>query len=128
MKYLINKENEDNNMIKSKELVVKKEGFFSKILNKIKTLFRKNEVEVEEANIENESVIKEYNEENNRDNFINNIKVEGNSEILSLKIKLDNGEVKAIDLTDEQIDELQKIYDQEIEEKKNKINKLKGAA
>ena len=48
--------------------------------------------------------------------------------MVCLKIKLENGEVKAIDLTDEQIDELQKIYDKEIEEKKNKIKKLKGVA
>lgn len=38
-----------------------------------------------------------------------------------LKIKLDNGEIKAIDLTDEQIDKLQEIYDKEIEKKENEI-------
>lgn len=65
---------------------------------------------------------------NRKRDFLDSIRVEGDSEMVYLKIKLENGEIKAIDLTDEQIDELQEIYDKEIEEKKNKIKKLKSVA
>ena len=118
-----------NNMNENKNLVVKKEGFFTKIINKIKELFGKKQMKenVQEINQKEES-IKEYESENMKKDFGKNIKVEANSEILSLKIKFENEEIKAIDLTDEQIDELQKIYDKEIEEKKKKIEKFQGVA
>ena len=115
----------DNN----KSLIVVKESFFKKILNKLKSLFKKEEV-VEEIKTQEEIDTNNYKSEtmSKKKEFLNSIKIEENSEIVYLKIKLENGEVKAIDLTDEQIDELQKIYDKEIEEKKNKIIKLKNIA
>ena len=118
---------EKNNMNDSKNLMVVKESFFKKMLNKIKSLFKKEEF-VEETQIQEKVNVTNYQSETmnrNRD-FLDSIRVVGNSEMVYLKIKLENGEVKAIDLTDEQIDELQKIYDKEIEEKKNKILKLKN--
>ena len=120
---------EKNNMNYSKNLMVVKESFFKKMLNKIKSLFKKEEF-VEETQIQEKVNVTNYQSETmnrNRD-FLDSIRVVGNSEMVYLKIKLENGEVKAIDLTDEQIDELQKIYDKEIEEKKNKILKLKNIA
>ena len=117
-------------MSENKELIVKKEGFFSKIINKFKALFKKHDAQ-EIKSVDNKSVINEDNEEKNenkREEFFNNIKIEGNSDILSLKVKLENGEIKSIDLTDEQIDQLQSIYDKEIEEKKEKIKRLKSVA
>ena len=92
---------------------------------------RKTEQKIEvENSIEEESNTNNYNSEtiNKKKDFLNSIKIEENSEILYLKIKLENGEVKAIDLTDEQIDKLQEIYDKEIIEKQNKINKLKAVS
>ena len=112
----------DNN----KSLMIVKESFFKKFLNKIKGLFKKEEI-IEEIKIQEEMDTNNYKSEttSRKREFLDSIRVEENSEMIYLKIKLENGEVKAIDLTDEQIDELQKIYDKEIEEKKNKINKLK---
>lgn len=62
---------------------------------------------------------------NEKEKFLNSIKVQENSEIIYLKMKLENNEIKATDLTDEQIAKLQKIYGREILEKQNKINRLK---
>ena len=115
----------DNN----KSLMVLKESFFKKIFNKIKNLLKKEEI-IEETQIPEEVMVNNYQSEtmNRKRDFLDSIRVEGDSEMVYLKIKLENGEIKAIDLTDEQIDELQKIYDKEIEEKKSKIIKLKNIA
>ena len=112
-----------------KSLMVVKKSFFKKILNKIKSLFRKEEI-IGDIKFQEEVDTNNYKSEtmSRKREFFDSIKVEENSEIFYLKIKLENGEVKAIDLTDEQIDELQKIYDKEIQEKKNKIKKLKKVA
>lgn len=118
---------EKNNMDNNKSFMVVKESFFKKIFDKIKNLFKKEEI-IEETQIQKEVNVNNYQSQtmNRKRDFLDSIRVEGDSEMVYLKIKLENGEVKAIDLTDEQIDELQKIYDQEIEEKKNKIIKLKN--
>lgn len=112
----------DNN----KCLITTKENFFKKILRNLKNLFKK------EKNVEDTKKVYVNNYEfdimNRKREFLDSVKIEENSEIVYLKIKLENGEIRAIDLTDEQIDELQKIYDKEIEEKKNKINRLKNVA
>lgn len=120
---------EKNNMDNNKSLMIVNVGFFKKILNKIKNLFKKEEI-VEKIQMQEEVNENKYQSKtiNRKKDFFDSIRVEENSEIIYLKIKLDNAEIKAIDLTDEQIDELQKIYDKEIEEKKNKIIKLKNIA
>lgn len=100
-------------------LIVKKENIFQKIINKIKNRLYKNKEKVNKEQI----IIPKSIEESKKE-FINNIKVTIDTEINMLKIKLDNGEIKAIDLTDEQIEKLQRIYDEEIENKKNKIQKM----
>lgn len=112
-----------------KSLIVVKKSFLKKFLNKIKSLFRKEEI-IGDIKFQEEVDTNNYKSEtmSRKREFFDSIKVEENSEIFYLKIKLENGEVKAIDLTDEQIDELQKIYDKEIQEKKNKIKKLKKVA
>lgn len=116
-------------MYNNEKLMVIKENFFKKLLNKIKKLFKK-EKNIEKIKTQETNDTTKHKEEtdNKKKNFLDSIKVEDNSEILYLKIQLENGEVRAIDLTDEQIDKLQKIYDKEIEEKKNKINRLKNVA
>lgn len=114
----------------NKDLILKKEGFFTKIINKIKCVLKKENKEdnIQKISQKEETSIKEYNSENDvkKDEFLDNMKVEINSELITLKMKLDSGEIKGVDLTDEQIDELQKLYDKEIEEKKIKIKKLKN--
>lgn len=100
-------------------LIVKKENIFQKIINKIRNRLYKNK----EIYNEKQIIIPKSIEESKKE-FINNIKVTIDTEINMLKIKLDNGEIKAIDLTDEQIDKLQRIYDEEIEKKKIQLKML----
>ena len=109
----------DNSMIE------KKESFLKKIMNKIKSFFG-----ITESNSFTEEYVdkKIESDDNSKDIFNDNLKVYVDTEIYVLKIKLENGEIKAIDLTDEQIDKLQKIYDEEIKEKKIKLEKLKQSA
>lgn len=110
-----------------KEMTIFKESLFTRILNKIKGIFGINkEIEKNSEKFISINYYKESSEKQKSD-FINSLKVEEDSSgIIYLKMKLENHEIRAIDLTDEQIDELQEIYDKEIQEKKNKIKKLKS--
>lgn len=106
-------------------MIVKKESFFKKVLNKIKMFFK---FETEDSfEIDNEIALKKDEKlmENTTKNFLDNLKVQVDTQIYALKFKLENGEIRAIDLTDEQIDKLQKIYDEEIHVKKNRLATLK---
>lgn len=114
-------------MDKNNSLEIKKEGFLKKIINKIKLLFGKKENDNFESNTNKVDQNKEL-KSNLEDKFSQSLKVSVDLEIFSLKVKLENNEIRAIDLTDEQIDELQKIYDKEILEKQNKIKRLKETA
>ena len=111
-----------------KNMIVYKESLFIRIVNKLKRIFGINK-EIE--NIPEKIVpTNDYKErvERQKSNFINNLRVEEDSSgIIYLKMKLQNHEIRAIDLTDEQIDKLQKIYDNEIREKKEKIRQLQSA-
>lgn len=115
-------------MDEDKKLVKANESIFKKVLDKIRNFFTKNNKdEIQTTNIDKLNLSNNYDkeEENKKNEFLNNIKVQEDMGIISLKIKLENNEIKAIDLTDEQIDKLQKIYDKEILEKQNKINRMK---
>ena len=115
-------------MDEDKKLVKANESIFKKVLDKIRNFFTKNnKYEIQTTNIDKLNLSNNYDkeEENKKNEFLNNIKVQEDMGIISLKIKLENNEIKAIDLTDEQIDKLQKIYDKEILEKQNKINRMK---
>ena len=115
-------------MDEDKKLVKANESIFKKVLDKIRNFFTKNnKYEIQTTNIDKLNLSNNYDkeEENKKNVFLNNIKVQEDMGIISLKIKLENNEIKAIDLTDEQIDKLQKIYDKEILEKQNKINRMK---
>lgn len=115
-------------MDEDKKLVKANESIFKKVLDKIRNFFTKNNKdEIQTTNIDKLNLSNNYDkeEENKKNVFLNNIKVQEDMGIISLKIKLENNEIKAIDLTDEQIDKLQKIYDKEILEKQNKINRMK---
>ena len=115
-------------MKENNTLIIKEESWIRNFINKIKKILKleKNkDILIEQtANISgNENV-----EFDKKKNFFKNIKVEVDTNIYALKIKLDNKEIKAIDLTDEQIDKLQQLYDKEINEKKDKLKRLKQSA
>ena len=118
-----------NQMNEKRDLIITKENFLIRIFKKIKSFFAKNKSS-KENNIEEIPTNYNYQSKVNKrkEEFLNNIKIQEDSGIIYLKVKLENNEIRAIDLTDEQIDELQKIYDKEIMEKQNKINQLKGIA
>ena len=111
-------------MIENKKQMIVKESFFTEIFNKIKRFFMKTDKEryTTEEIISDDKV---KDNEKTKSDFLNSIKVQEDSGLIYLKMKLENKEIRAIDLTDEQIDKLQKIYDKEILEKQNKLNKLK---
>lgn len=102
-------------MDKGKDLFVVKESFLSKLVKKIKNFFRKEK-------LEKEIDISKQRKKEIKEQFKNSIKTQSYNEILALKIKLEKGEIRAIDLTNEQIDELQSIYDKEIQEKRIRLN------
>ena len=118
-----------NQMNEKRDLIITKENFLIRIFKKIKSFFAKNKSS-KENNIEEIPTNYNYQSKVNKrkEEFLNNIKIQEDSGIIYLKVKLENNEIRAIDLTDEQIDELQKIYDKEIMEKQNKIKQLKGIA
>ena len=103
----------DNNSI-----IVKEENFFKKMINKIKNAFSKNK-EVNNAQEEDNT------ENTKKKSFFGRLKADVDPEIYELKMKLDRGEAKAIELTDEQIEKLQVIYNKEIEEKMKKLDRLR---
>ena len=105
-----------------KNLSTIKKGFVSKLFNLFMSLFKKDIIS-EKKYIEEKINKNEIEDTNEKNDFYSNIKVENNSKIIYLKIKLENGEIKAIDLTDEQIEKKQKIYNKEIEEKRRKLYK-----
>lgn len=105
-------------MKESISLIVRKQGILEKIINKFKSFFHKETKE--EVQIRDESKDMERKEE-----FMKSIKISIDTEISLLKLKLESGEIKAIELTNEQIEQLQKIYDEEILHKRRKLERLK---
>lgn len=109
-------------MRNSNSLIPKKEGILLKIINKIKRIFYSN-CPKKEDNLQ-----EKIESNDNKKDFLSNIKITIDTEIYSLKLKLESGEVKAIELTDEQIEKLQKVYDEEILQKRRRLNELKQSA
>ena len=105
----------------SNSMFENKKSFFRKLNNKMKNFF-KVEPEISNEQVQEKSV------KTTQNTFLDELKVQVDTEILTLKLKLDRGEIRAIDLTNEQIDKLQKIYDDEIKRKKLKLEKLKKSA
>lgn len=115
-------------MKENNSLIIKKESWIKNIINKIKKVFFKNEKKDILTEKTRNITIDEKSEHYRKETFFKNIKAEIDTSIYALKIKLDNGEIKAIDLTDEQINKLQQLYDKEINEKKQRIKVLKQSA
>lgn len=98
-----------------KNLIEKEEkGIFIKIKKFFKNLFKRNkDIDKEEINSEKEE----------HSNFKEYIKMTEDEEtkLLELQRKYRAGEIAENDLTDEQIDDLSKLYDKQIEELKKSI-------
>ena len=93
-----------------KNLVEKKEGFFQKVKNFFKGLFKKKEQKL--INDENMAI-----KEDNR--FKENIKIEEMEEfekdaIFELQKRYRRGEIAQSDLTEEQIEAIGELYDRQI--------------
>lgn len=58
--------------------------------------------------------------------FLKRIKVDVDVNLINLKNKLKTGEVKVQDLTNKEIQELIKIYKNQVAEKKRKLNNIKN--
>ena len=58
--------------------------------------------------------------------FLKRIKVDVDVNLINVKNKLKTGEVKVQDLTNKEIQELIKIYKNQIAEKKRKLNNIKN--
>jgi len=97
--------------------VVKKESVFIKIKNWFKELFGMSEMLEEPMRGKMENNQKEIK----RNNFIEEIKINGKNSILALQRKIENKEMEISNLTDEQLDEMIELYNKQIEEKKNEL-------
>ena len=100
-----------------KNLVEKKEGFFSKVKNFFRSLFNKKKNNDQVVIEENDSV-----KENNNE-FKEYIKMTEDEEtkLLELQRRYRRGEIAESDLTDEQIEALSNLYDKQIAELKKSI-------
>jgi len=101
-----------------KDLIEKKESFFSKVKNFFKGLFNKKSKNITNSAVNSES---DCAKENN--SFRDDIKVVEDEEnkLLELQRKYRRGEIAENDLTEEQIDALSDLYDRQIEALKKAI-------
>ena len=96
--------------MKNNELIIYKKSIFRKISDFFKKIFSKKEV------LQNEDII--VNNEKN-DSFIKNIQIKENKEelrLLQLKQQYENEETDEEDISDEDIDNLCKLYEKETDE------------
>ena len=112
----------ENNMrenTQEKELIEKnEENIFGKIKEFFKNLFRKKEVDVN--NISNEELEMEMEKSEDFRNSIRNIEVDENN-IFELQRRYHSGEISVEELTDEQIDVLCDLYDEQIADLRKRI-------
>ena len=93
--------------MKNNKLIIYKNSIFRKISDFFKKIFSKEEV------VQNEDII--VNNDKN-DSFIKNIQIKENKEelrLLQLKQQYENGEIDEEDMSDEDIDNLCKLYEKE---------------
>ena len=87
-----------------------------------------NDVETPVVNTSATSETSTTNEE--RNNFVNEIKVkkmEATPELLDLQSKFESNQIELKDLTDEQLDDLNDLYQLQLEDLRQKINSTKSA-
>lgn len=100
--------------MKNNKLIVYKENILVKIRNFIKRLMGKNKVSSDKEFNENQSI------SNITSNvFFENIQIKDNSEerkIKSLYIQYDNGEIDEDDLSEDDVNKIIKVYEEETEQ------------
>lgn len=97
-------------------IIVKRNNIFQNIWNKIKSMFSKKKMILEPQ-------VFHYDEGVNivvmkKDNF-ENLKV--NVEKMNKKVKLDNGFISVDDLSDEEIEEMIQLYNEELKEVNKRV-------
>lgn len=96
--------------MKNNELIIYKKSIFRKISDFFKKIFSKKKVLQKEDTIVN-------NDKNN--SFIQNIQIKENKEgirLIQLKQQYEQGEIDEEDISDEDIDNLCKLYEKETDE------------
>ena len=100
--------------------MIKKEGLFTKIKSWFKRLIGKEEIIIEP--------VKEYTkneiEEIKKDSFREGLKVKSKDVILFLQKKLEEKKIQISDLTDEQLEEMVELYNNQTNEIKNKTQQI----
>lgn len=98
---------------------IKKDGLFSRIRRWFVWNFRKEE------NVKNpiEETLNDPETPKQQDNFLREIRAE--TKIFQLQNKLKEKQVDISDLTDEELDEMIKLYKQQIEDKKQKLKQYR---
>ena len=98
---------------------IKKDGLFSKIRRGFLKFFRK----AENVKIPIEETLNNSETPKQQDNFLREIRAE--NKIFQLQNKLKEKQVDISDLTDEELDEMIKLYKQQIEDKKQKLKQYR---
>lgn len=101
--------------------MIKKEGIFSKIRNLIKRLLGKENVIIQPIQEFLEEDIQKIKE----NSFKEGLKVKSKEIILFLQRQLEEKKIQLTDLTNEQLEELIELYDNQIKETKEKIDQNK---
>ena len=100
--------------------MIKKEGIFSKIKNWFKRLLGKEEIIIEQAKEYTKSEIEEIK----KDSFKEGLKVKSKDVILFLQRQLEEKKIQISDLTDEQVEEMIELYENQTKEIKNRTQQI----
>ena len=111
-------------MDQNNQIVEKKESLFTKIKKFIRKILNKDNINDSEEKVKNDSKV---NIER-ANNFVDEVKIENNQEmerLLKLQEEFREGKITQGDLSDEDIDKLGKLYDEQIEKIKLQIEECK---
>lgn len=111
-------------MDQNNQIVEKKESLFTKIKKFIRKTLNKDNINDSEEKVKNDSKV---NIER-ANNFVDEVKIENNQEmerLLKLQEEFREGKITQGDLSDEDIDKLGKLYDEQIEKIKVQIEECK---
>ena len=111
-------------MDQNNQIVEKKESLFNKIKKFIRKILNKDNINYSEEKVKNDSKV---NIER-ANNFVDEVKIENNQEmerLLKLQEEFREGKITQGDLSDEDIDKLGKLYDEQIEKIKVQIEECK---
>ena len=111
-------------MDQNTQIVEKKESLFTKIKKFIRKILNKDNINDSEEKVKNDSKV---NIER-ANNFVDEVKIENNQEmerLLKLQEEFREGKITQGDLSDEDIDKLGKLYDEQIEKIKVQIEECK---